>query len=232
MRILMSTSVAAGPDDIDDEQLQQAYAAEPAADGLWVRVNMVSTVDGSAQGEDGVSNGINNAADKRVYDALRSYADVIVVGAGTARAENYGPADKPLVVVSRTGEINERLLEAERGTVLLATVEHAPGIDRARAVLGEENVLVLGGYAMDFVALRAALAARGWRHVLGEGGPHVLRDLLAAGVVDEICLSIVPTIMAGDHSRIVEGQPVDVALDPVLLLEENGTLLGRWLVKR
>lgn len=232
MRVLMSSSVPAGPGEVDDEQLAQAYAAEPASDGLWVRVNMVSTVDGSAQGEDGVTDGINNAPDKRVFHALRSYADVIVVGAGTARAENYGPADKPLVVVSRTGEINERLLEADPGNVLLATVEHAPGLDRARAALGEENVLILGSYALDFVALRAELATRGWRHVLGEGGPQVLRDLLAVGVVDELCLTVVPRIMAGDHPRIVTGQPVDVPLEPVLLLEEDGTLLGRWLVKR
>lgn len=230
MRILMSETGQTG--DVDEAGLAQAYAADPAADGLWVRINMVASLDGSAQGEDGVTDGINNAADKRVYDALRSYADVIVVGAGTARAENYGPADKPLVVVSRTGELHDKLLRAERGTVILATVEHAPGLPAAREALGEENVLLLGSYTIDFAALRGALAARGWTQILGEGGPHVLRDLLSVGVVDEICLSIVPRIVGGDHLRIVEGQPVDVALDPVLLLEEDGTLLGRWVVQR
>lgn len=230
MRILMSATGQSG--EVDDAALAQAYAAPPAADGLWVRVNMVSSLDGSAQGSDGVTDGINNAADKRVYDALRSYADVIVVGAGTARTENYGPADKPLVVVSRSGEIHEKLLRAERGTVILATVEHAPGLPAAREALGEENVMILGGYSIDFTALRRGLAARGWTQVLGEGGPHVLRDLLAVGVVDELCLSLVPRVVGGDHLRIVEGQPVDVALEPVLLLEEDGTLLGRWLVRR
>ncbi|MBE7324782.1 dihydrofolate reductase family protein [Nocardioides sp. Y6] len=219
--------------DVDDAGLAQAYAAEPAADGLWVRVNMIASLDGSAQGEDGVTDGINNAADKRVFHALRSYADVVVVGAGTARAENYGPADgTPLVVVSRTGEINEKLLAAPRGSVILATVEHAAGLPAARAALGDENVMILGGYSIDFTALRRELAARGWTQVLGEGGPHVLRDLLAVDVVDELCLTIVPRVVAGDHLRIVEGQPIDVAMDPVLLLEEEGTLIGRWRVRR
>lgn len=218
--------------DVDDAGLAQAYAAEPAEDGLWVRINMVSSLDGSAQGDNGVTDSINNPADKRVFHALRSYADVVVVGAGTARTENYGPADKPLVVVSRTGEINERLLQAPRGSVILATVEHAAGLEAARAALGEENVMILGGYSIDFTALRRELAARGWTQILGEGGPHVLRDLLAVGVVDELCLTIVPRIVGGEHLRIVEGQPVDVELDPVLLLEEEGTLLGRWVVKR
>lgn len=230
MRILMSTTGQSG--ELDEAGLAQAYAAEPAADGAWVRVNMISSVDGSAQGDNGVSDGINNAADKVVYDALRSYADVIVVGAGTARAENYGPADKPLVVVSRTADINERLLQAPRGTVILATVEHAPGLDKVRDVLGEENIIFLGGYSIDFAALRRKLVERGWTHILGEGGPHVLHDLLAVGVVDELCLTVVPRIVGGDHLRIVAGAPLDVELEPTLLLEEDGTLLGRWAVKR
>lgn len=230
MRILMSTTGQSG--ELDEAGLAQAYAAEPAADGAWVRVNMISSVDGSAQGDNGVSDGINNPADKVVYDALRSYADVIVVGAGTARTENYGPADKPLVVVSRTAEINERLLQAPRGKVILATVEHAPGLDKVRDVLGEENIIFLGGYSIDFTALRRKLIERGWTHILGEGGPHVLHDLLAVGVVDELCLTVVPRIVGGDHLRIVAGAPIDVALEPTLLLEEDGTLLGRWAVKR
>ena len=62
---------------------------------------MVSSVDGAATGESGKSGSLNNAADKRVFDHLRAVADVIVVGAGTARVEGYRPADRPIVVVSR-----------------------------------------------------------------------------------------------------------------------------------
>lgn len=215
---------------VDDVRLRELYAAEPKADGVWLRVNMVSTADGSAQGDDGRSDGINNAADKRVYDLLRDIADVLLVGAETVRVEKYRPAEIPLVVVSRTGVVPETLRGHEPGRVLLATVEHATGIDEARELLGADNVLVMGAYVVDLVELRAELGRRGYVHVLNEGGPHLLRDLLSVGVVDELCLSVVPRLVGGEHERITAGQPVDVPLEPTLLLEQDGTLLGRWRV--
>lgn len=237
MRILMRHSPnelaqrTAG-DDVSDSLLAQLYAAQPAADGVWLRVNMVSTVDGAAQGDDGVTDSINNAPDKRVFHALRSYADVIVVGAGTARAEGYRPTATPIVVLSRSGEVPVTLRGAAPGQVLMATVEHAPSLEEARALLGDEHVLVLGAYAIDFALLRTALVARGWSQVLSEGGPYALHDMLASGAVDEVCLTIVPLLIAGEHKRITSGPPIDIPLDPILLLEEDGTLIGRWAVRR
>ena len=49
-------------------------------------------------------------------------------------------------------------------------------------------------------------------------------------VVDELCLTIVPMLTGGDALRIATGADLDVALRPALLLEQDGTLLGRWLV--
>ena len=80
--------------------------------------------------------------------------------------------------------------------------------------------------------MKAALAERGLRNLLSEGGPYLLRDLLAAGVVDELCVTFVPRVVAGVHPRITEGASVDVPMGLALLLEEDGTLLGRWLVER
>ena len=96
-----------GMRDLDDEALAAAYApcAEP-----WLRVNFVSTVDGAAQGPDGMSKSINNAADKRVFNLLRAQADCLVVGAGTLRAEAYKIPRLPLVVVSRSGRVPESLV--------------------------------------------------------------------------------------------------------------------------
>ena len=230
MRIL----IPAGQADkvIDDARLEELYAAPPSADGAWLRVNMVSTVDGAAAGDDGQTDSINNAPDKRVYDALRSYADVLVVGAQTVRTEEYGVADIPIVVVSRSGSVPESLRGHEPGRVLLATVEQAPGIDEARDLLGADNVLVMGGYVVDFAALRTELVRRGHRTILSEGGPHLLRDMLDHGIVDELCFTTVPRLVAGDAGRITKGQPIDIPLEPTLLLEEDGTLIGRWRVVR
>jgi riboflavin biosynthesis pyrimidine reductase len=218
--------------DLGDDEIEDLYRTRPAGapDGAWLRVNMVSTLDGAGQGDDGRSGSINNDVDKRVFSALRRIADCVVVGAGTARAEAYGPADVPIVLVSRSGNVPPRLREAPPGRVLLATTEHAEGLEEARALLGEDNVLVLGAYSVDLAQLRGRLVARGWTEILSEGGPHLLRDFLAAGVADELCLTTVPRVIAGERARITHGPPVDVPLEPMLLLEEDGTLLGRWLV--
>ena len=92
-------------------------------------------------------------------------------------------------------------------------------------------MLVLGEEQIDLVALKAALAERGWTEQLCEGGPSLFADMLAAGVVDELCWTLVPRLTGGDAVRIATGAEVDVTLRPALLLEQDGTLLGRWLVE-
>jgi riboflavin biosynthesis pyrimidine reductase len=214
-------------DDFDDAALARAYEPPRLP---WLRVNFVSSVDGAAQGSDGLSGGINNAADKRAYDALRARADVVVVGAGTARAEGYGVPAVPLLVVSARGEVPETLRGAPRGRVLLATVAAAPLLDEARSLLGAEHVLVCGESAVDHAYWRSELVARGLTEQLCEGGPRLFASMLAAGVVDELCLSVVPLLEAGERLRITHGPALDVALRPTMLLEGDGTLLGRWEV--
>jgi riboflavin biosynthesis pyrimidine reductase len=215
--------------DLSDDELAEAYAPPSAP---WLRVNFVSTVDGAAQGADGLSKSINDAADKRVFDALRTRADCLVVGAGTLRAEEYRIPALPLVVVSRSADVPPSLRGAPRGRVLMATVSVSAGVAAAREELGEENVLVVGEDEVDLAALKQALADRGWTEQLCEGGPSLFADLLAAGVVDELCSTVVPRLTAGNAVRITAGAEVDVPLRPVLLLEQDGTLLGRWLVER
>ena len=188
----------------DTDDLAELYAVPRRP---WLRVNMVSTVDGAATGDSGRSGSINNAADKRVFDQLRALADVIVVGAGTARTEGYGPADRPIVVVSRTGDLPDGLRDAPPGSVLVQPLD-------------------------DAVAFKQSLVDRGWTDILCEGGPSLLRDLLDAGIVDELCTTVVPRLIGGDHPRIVQGPAVDVPLRLQTLLEIDGTLLARWLVSR
>ena len=191
--------VLVGPDTDD---LDELYAVPRLP---WLRVNMVSSVDGAATGDSGKSGSLNNAADKVVFDHLRSVADVVVVGAGTARAEGYRPTDRPIVVVSRRDELPETLRGADPGSVLVEPL----------------------GDAVEF---RRSLVERGWSTILCEGGPSLLGDLLAAGVVDELCTTTVPRVVAGGGPRILAGPPVDVPLRLHTLLEQEGTLLARWFV--
>jgi riboflavin biosynthesis pyrimidine reductase len=220
----VSLRVLIGPDTDDLAELY-AVPRDP-----WLRATMVSTLDGAATGESGTSGSINNAVDKRVFDLLRDSAEAILVGAGTARTEGYRPGSTPIVVVSRSGEVPGTLRGAPPGSVLLATCAGAERLDQARELLGEQHVLVLGSHRVDLPLLKEVLADRGWTQVLSEGGPHLLRDLLASGAADELCATVVPRLVAGEHPRITQGPPIDVPLDLRVLLEADGTLLGRWFV--
>ena len=208
--------------------LREVYAAPETP---WLRVNMVSTIDGAATGESGLTASINNEPDQRVFRLLRELADCVVVGAGTARTEGYPPLDVPTVVVSRSGSVPEKMRGADPGRVLLATVSVAAGLEDARDVLGADNVLVLGSHRVDLAALKQALVDRGFGDILCEGGPHLLRDLLDQGVADELDCTFVPRMVAGVQSRITDGPPVDVALTLQTLVEQDGTLLGRWFTR-
>lgn len=229
MRVLVDQLTGRTPGTVlDDASLTEVYAVTPAS---WLRVNMVSSLDGAATGADGRTGSINNPADRRVFALLRATADAVVVGAGTARSERYGPAEVPIVVVSRSGQVPARLQGAPAGRVLLASTAAAPALDRARELLGDEHVLVTGEASVDLPDLLGQLRARGLQRLLSEGGPSLLRDLLAAGAVDELCLTTVPRLVAGEHPRVTTGAPLDVPLRLGLLLEQDGTLLGRWLVE-
>lgn len=231
MRVLIPSAVEAGTTpagmDLTDDQLVGLYAAPRTP---WLRVNFVSTVDGAATGSDGRSGSINNAADKRVFHLLRKLCDVVVVGAGTARAEGYKPGRTPICVVGLSGSVPETLRGASPGQVLLATVSSAPGLVEARELLGEDHVLELGADRVDMAALKATLFSRGFDDMLSEGGPHLFDGMLAAGVVDELCATQVPRMVGGTHTRMTAGLPVDVHLSLETLLEEDGTLIARWLV--
>lgn len=226
MRVLIDEVAGSVVGDPADERLDALYAPPRLP---WLRVNMVATLDGAATGTDGRSGSINDAADHRVFGHLRGSADAILVGAGTARAESYGPAERPVVVVSRRGQVPDRLRGAAPGRVVLATTSRAAGLGPSRELLGADHVLVAGEDEVDLAAVRDGLHDRGLRHLLGEGGPRLLRDLLAARLVDELCLTLTPRLLAGDLPRVTGGAPVDVGLRPAVLLEEGGTLLGRWL---
>ena len=214
----------------------------------WVRSNFVTTLDGSAVGADGRSGSVNTSADNRVFALQRDLCDAVLVGSGTVRAEGYQrlaptrrrPAPPALVVVSGSGRVPEglRTPTAGRGAGLLVTCAAAGDhrLDRARSVLGADAVVVAGEDRVDLAGALDALARRGLRHVLCEGGPSLLSSALAEGVLDEMAFSIVPSVVGGDGTRVTSGPPLGapdgIPLTPRLLVEEAGTLLGLWRVRR
>jgi riboflavin biosynthesis pyrimidine reductase len=238
MRLLLSeTGTPAPGTELDKEALRALYAGPSRP---WLRVNFVSTLDGAATGDDGRSGSINTDADFVVFQLLRELADVVVVGAGTVRNEGYvplrdeDPAAPPLAVVSHTARLPEKLRGSEPGAVLLVTRGGADpaALDDAREALGEQHVVLAGDERVDLVAARKALEDRGMMQIVSEGGPTLLGTMLSAGVVDELDLTWSPTLVGGDHTRVVAGPPVDLALEPVVLVEQDGSVMGRWRVSR
>jgi riboflavin biosynthesis pyrimidine reductase len=250
----LTAGPTAGPLPAAVTQLAALYrdgAAGTAPDRPWIRANMVASADG-ASALDGRSGGLAGPADRMVFLVLRSLADVVLVGAATARAEKYKPArtsqtwaglraGRPatpaIAVVSSSldfGDCQALVSDApeDAQTIVLTTAVAADG---AGARTGNARVVVAGDKSVDVSQAVAALVSLGYRQILCEGGPHLLGQLVAAGLVDELCLTISPILAAGTASRIVvadaaaarPGQPAGLVLADVLT--DAGFLLARYV---
>jgi riboflavin biosynthesis pyrimidine reductase len=212
------------PEAIERVNLVDMYSRDlPAPKGRpLVRVNMISTLDG-ATSFGGRSGGLGGPADKLLFSVLRSLADVVMVGAGTVRAERYGPVKLPAEV--------QRIRQArgQRPLPPIAVVTHSlnlnwesrlfqegdprpivivPGNTSAAALAQAgrtADVLTAGAGAVDLASALAALAERGVRHALCEGGPKLNTSLAAASLVDDLCLTLSPKLAGSVGDTLLGG---------------------------
>ncbi|MEL4317421.1 dihydrofolate reductase family protein [Leifsonia sp. YIM 134122] len=189
---------------LEHDELAAAYALE-RRETPQVRMNFVVSLDGAAT-LDGRSGGLGDAEDQRVMSVLREAADVLLVGAGTVRAEGYGGVGLPLAVVSGSLDIDpgHQVFTGTDAARYVITHAGSPAA-RREALAGIAEVLVCGEGAIDLEAALAALAERGHTQVLCEGGPRLFGELVAVGLVDELCLSLSPVLVGGDAGRILQG---------------------------
>lgn len=218
------------PRPLDPVDPHEVYADLPTADGRpALRLNMIASVDGAIT-LGGVSGPLGGAGDHRVFTALRSFADAILVAAGTVRAEGYGPASVPLVVVTRSCrlDLDAPLFTAAPVRPVVVTVAAAPRERRERAA-EVADVLVAGGEDVDLPVALCELGRRGHASVLAEGGPTLNAQLARADLIDELCLTVSPVMAGGDAGRILSGPPLPRAprLAPVSVCEEDGFLFLR-----
>lgn len=238
------------PDPADvDPGLAHAAVVRMAPPGMpWVLVNMVASLDG-ATAVGGTSGALGGSADKAVFSAIRAVADVILVAAGTARAESYGPprpsparqdarrargqsALPRLAVVTRSLDLDPAaaLFNGATEAPLIYTTTTAPS-DRRRALDPVAEVVAMGDDGVDLSAVLADLADRGHGVVLGEGGPALNGQLVASGLVDEVNVSIAPALVGGDSARLAHG-PTDrgpLAMDLAHLWYADGFLFARYV---
>lgn len=229
------------------EDLAVLYDHPAAAPGsCYVRANMVCSLDGAIS-VDGRSGGLGSSGDKAVFTALRGVADVVLVAAGTVAAEDYGAAEPNPDFVERRAERGQAaapVLAVVTGRLSLdpgSAVARAPGTivltcetapeDRRRALeAAGAEVVDCGRDSVDLAAGVKVLAEKGLSRVLCEGGPSLLGSVVAAGLLDELCLTTSPTLVAGDGGRILHtASETDVPMVPVhVRADDEGFLYTRW----
>ena len=229
-------------------ELAEAYAYPDVRDP-WLRANMVSTLDGAAQ-HDGRSQPISTATDMRIFGTLRGLADVVIVGAETVRQEGYRPAraradfaalreaagQSPapaIAVVTASLDLDFSLplfTSPLVPTLILTGAAAAPDRVAAAEKAGAQVVIAGDGMGVDPARAVRALADLGLARLLTEGGPRLLGQLVAAEVLDELCLTLSPTLTVGDAQRIAGGPSVAVPkrFELASLLEEAGFLFTRY----
>ncbi len=213
-----------------------------------VSAMMVATADGAAQ-LDGRSGGLGNAADTALFALLRAHADVLLVGSGTVRAEGYAgdhPAPELRAVRARRGltpapriaVVSQRLAMSPDDPLftdtevppLVLTSAAAPRATR-EALAAVADVVVTGDDRVDVARALDALADRGLRRVSCEGGPTLLGQVVAAGRLDELRLTVAPLLTAGDAARITGGPVLPPqAMHLVHVLADGDHLFLRYRV--
>lgn len=226
----------------------------PPTPGHWVRAVMVATADGAARSPGGRSGGISSSADRLVFATIRGLSDVILVGAQTVRTEGYGPpkarpelgdrrrsaGQEPLprvAVVTASGNLDETsslFTEATEPPIVLCP-DSLPA-DRRRALEPVAQLIAAGEEQVDMEAAVDALVALDLHRIACEGGPRLLGQLLAADLVDDLCLTVTPLLFGGDDAehavpRILSGAvladaPRSIHLDHVIV--SDGTLFLRY----
>ena len=258
MRLVWSLPAAAVLDGTaahDPIPLVAADARPVPPDRPWVVATMVASADGSAVDGSGVSGGLGGDGDHAMFAALRAVADVVVAGAATVTAEDYGPS-RPSAAVRE-----QRLARGQSAAPRIAVVSASLGLDprrrlfveaapdarplilttaaadpvRRRALEQVADVHVAGDVHVDWARALAVLRVEaGASVVLCEGGPRTIGQLVDSDLLDELCLTVAPVLVAGDGPRIAVGPAPGATrrLELARVVEADGDLLLRYVRAR
>lgn len=236
-----------GPDEGDLDVLDWYEESAPTDGSAWLRMNFVASVDGAVT-VDGLSGGLGSDADRRVFDLLRVPCDVVVVAAGTVRAEGYGPlrvddhhsglrtdagfsAQPRFGIVSRSLDLDpdHRIFTEAPARALVITTRSADR-DRVAALSRVADVFECGDEDVEGAEVRSVLAREGMPRIHSEGGPALFGAFIADGAVDEVCLTVSPLLAGGDAGRIAHGRPPEnpVGLSLAHIVRADDTLLLRY----
>ena len=236
---------------VAESRLPELYAYPDNPPRCWVRSNFISSLDGGATA-DGKSGALAGPGDKALFQLMRELADVIVVGAGTVRIENYGGAQlsaaareerrtrgqsevPPIAVVTQSGRLDHDMkvfTKTEVPPLILTCTAAVPGTrDRLGSVADIIDCSAADPAAVDIATMLKVLASRGLPRVLTEGGPSLHSTFIEAGLLDELCLSLAPELVGGQARRIATGpgQVLTTMHRAHLLADDAGYLYTRYV---
>lgn len=207
--------------------LESLYDGGLSIDSPRCYVNFVTSVDGVVAVEGRRNSGSvisgRNQADRFVMGLLRAFADAVLVGAGTVRAEGHGAQWTPafvypaaaadftalrrqlgltaaprLAILTASGDLDPSEPALQAGPIILAPARLGDGLRRTMPA-GCEVIGVEGDERVDLRQALDALRARGYQRVLSEGGPTTFGELLRRQLVDELFLTVSPVLAGRDR---------------------------------
>ncbi len=240
--------------DVDGGDLSDLYGyptGHADSGGVWLRANFIASLDGGAT-FGGKSGQLGGPGDRAVFGALREMADVILVGAGTVRAEGYagarptvaqrqrrqtrGQSEVPqLAIVTKSGRLERDMPVFTRTEVPPLVCTCTAAADQTRRTLaGLADVIdcsIGDPDSVDSASVLGALARRGLPRILTEGGPMLFSSFVEHGLLDELCLTIAPTLVGGSAGRIATGseQVLTAMRCAHILADDDGYLYTRYV---
>jgi riboflavin biosynthesis pyrimidine reductase len=251
MRLTVLGPTDSPVDTADEARLIEFYNYPDGLQSCWVRGNMIASLDGAAT-DDGKAGGLAGAGDRALFALMRHAADVILVGAATVRIENYSGAQlsvaqrqarqrrgqsevPPIAVVTRTGDLDPgaRLFTRTEVPPLILTCSRSVD-DTGRRLGSVAEMIDASGSdpgSVDPANALKILAERKLFRVLTEGGPLILSLLIENGLLDELCLTIAPTLASGVARRIASGpREMHTKMRRIhLLTDDEGYLYTRYV---
>ncbi|MCV7399294.1 pyrimidine reductase family protein [Mycobacterium fragae] len=237
--------------ELDGSELPELYGYPAEHNGIWLRANFIASLDGGAT-VGGTTGRLGGPGDRALFNLLRELADVILVGAGTVRVEGYsgarptvaqrqhrqarGQSEVPqIAIVTKSGRLDRDMpvfTRTEVPPLVLTCTEAAE--ETQRRLAGLADVVDCSGddpARVDEPAMLAALADRGLYRVLTEGGPMLFSSFVERNLLDELCLTIAPSLVGGQARRIATGpgQVLTGMRCAHILTDEAGYLYTRYV---
>ncbi|GAA2778330.1 dihydrofolate reductase family protein [Mycolicibacterium pallens] len=233
-------------ESLTDDGLRDLLAYPDGLQHPLFRANFIASIDGAVTLE-GSGRKLGTPTDRRVFGQLREVADVVLVGATTAKSKPYenlalGPdaqawrlsrglaAGLPVAVVSSRGVVPPAVLSNAVAPPVVFVSASADADARRVLTQSRAHVIEIADGRVASAAIREGLGALGLHRVLVEGGPTLFSQLVSDNEIDELCLTTSPKLVGGPARRIAAADHhVEITMQRRgILVGGDGTVIVRW----